>query len=403
VLTIMRDRIESEAYWRPELRPLLKLPDDEAYGKAFRDLLLLIVAEYTQEDEVGVTLSGGLDSTTVAAAIRESSPKTRVTAFSWTAPELPEADESEAIAAVCLKLGCRAVSIAADRHWPLSSEPGIEPEVATPLFNYYSEAWNETFRAARQRGVRVLFSGLSGDHLFGDTVFSYPDLLLTGRWWRLVAELLEHRRHSERSLAQIVRRFVLSPIADAYLPTRERNELKPVAWLGPRLRHESIEGPSISRRLLPGRRGRLKLLRDPWIGTVASHTTRHAARHGIDYRHPLLDHRLFEFAASLPSTQTFSDGRQKVILRNAMRGRLPVAVLDRRDRTYPIAIAHRGLREREQAKVWALMTDMRAAQMGFVDERRLRAAYTDYLAGGDEGALFWHTITLEAWLRRYFP
>jgi asparagine synthase (glutamine-hydrolysing) len=138
------------------------------------------------------------------------------------------------------------------------------------------------------------------------------------------------------------------------------------------------------------------------LHSIAALVTRQAARYGIELRHPLLDHRLFDFAAALPTAQTFAAGQRKVVLRNAMHGRLPEAVLDGWDKTYPAAIAHRGLREREQAKVWALMTDMRAAEMGFVDEHRLRSAYTHYLEGRSENTRFWHTLTLEAWLRRYF-
>jgi hypothetical protein len=48
------------------------------------------------------------------------------------------------------------------------------------------------------------------------------------------------------------------------------------------------------------------------------------------------------------------------------------------------------------------MTKMRAAEMGFVDQAKLRQAYEDYLAGRSNNTLFWHTLTLEDWLRRWF-
>jgi hypothetical protein len=201
--------------------------------------------------------------------------------------------------------------------------------------------------------------------------------------------------------------MALAPVANAYIPGWERVRIPLVPWLGERLRREELPAlpatMELPRRLLPGRRERLRALRDPLLPVVASLATRHAARYGIDFRHPMLDHRLFDFAASLPTTQTFAAGRRKVILRNAMHGLLPEPVLGCWGKTYPDAIARRGLRERERAKVWSLMTDMRAAEMGFVDERRLRAAYRDYLTGRDRRALFWNTLTLEAWLRRYFP
>jgi len=403
LLIVTRDRIDARMYWRPEPQQLLRLPDDASYGRAFRELFLPIVGEYLSGGEVGVTLSGGLDSTTVAAAVREASPSTGLTAFIWTAPELPEADESEPAAAVCQQLGCRAVTLAADHCWPLRTEPGIRPERDSPLFNLYADAWDATFRAVREQGIRLLFSGLSGDHLFGGDVFSYPDLLLTGRWCKLVSEVGEQSRHSELPAAAIVRWMTLAPVANAYVPGWERDRTQAVPWLGEELRREAPPPPpALPRRLLPGRRDRLRLLRDPLLPSIASLLTRQAARHGIDFRHPLLDHRLFDFAATLPTAQSFSAGKRKMILRSAMRGRLPERVLDRRGKTYSNAIVRRGLRERERDKVWALMTDMRAAQLGYVDERLLRTAYDDYLAGRSQSTLFWHTLTLEAWLRRYF-
>lgn len=156
------------------------------------------------------------------------------------------------------------------------------------------------------------------------------------------------------------------------------------------------------RWMLPGRRERLRILQGPSLPAVARLTTAHAAHHGIDLRHPLIDHRIVEFALSLPTSQTFRAAQRKIIVRNAMRGLLPASVVDRRDKVYPAAIAHRGLRERETAKVWALMTNMRAAEMGFVDEARLREEYQRYLDGKTQSTLFWHTLTLEAWLRLYF-
>jgi hypothetical protein len=72
------------------------------------------------------------------------------------------------------------------------------------------------------------------------------------------------------------------------------------------------------------------------------------------------------------------------------------------DKILPTPIMHRGLREREQSKVLHLMTDMRSADLGFVDPSKLLQTYQDYLAGKVDTALFWYTLTLEDWLRRWF-
>ena len=85
-----------------------------------------------------------------------------------------------------------------------------------------------------------------------------------------------------------------------------------------------------------------------------------------------------------------------------MRGYLPDVILDMWGKIYPDAIADRGLKEREQSKVWSLITNMRADQYGFVDEKRLQEFYRAYLAGEHDNSVFWHTLCVEDWLRRYF-
>ena len=144
-------------------------------------------------------------------------------------------------------------------------------------------------------------------------------------------------------------------------------------------------------------------MQDPFLTQVAEHCDRRAgARHDIKMRHPLLDHRLFEFAASLPTTQTFRAGQRKIIMRNAMRGLLPDDIVNMWGKITPETISERGLREREQGKVWPLLAHMRAAELGLVDEARLREAYQSYVDRKTNDSLFWYTLTLEDWLRRYF-
>jgi asparagine synthase (glutamine-hydrolysing) len=402
LLTVGRDTVKVERYWRPERRPLLRLSNDADYAEAFKALLFQVVADYLPPGRLGITLSSGLDSTSVAAAVRAVAPRHDAVAICWTAPELPEADESRYSLAVAARLGLPAIEVRADRLWPLCTARGMRTGRASPFRNYYTELWDETLGAARREGIATLFTGVSGDHLFGGNVFAYPDLFLTGRWLALVRQLRQHLPRSAFSLTGLLRRMLLGPIRAAYWPSRRL--AAPVPWLAEAYRplyDECLQAPIPERHLLPGRQQRLAALRDPLLPQIAELSNLQAAEHGIELRHPLLDHRLFEFAASLPTDQTFRAAWRKVIVRNAMRGVLPDEVLDRFDKIYPTAIADRGLREREQAKVWPLLTRMRAAELGFVDEGRLRDAYRAYL-DGKEGALFWHTLTLEDWLRRYF-
>jgi asparagine synthase (glutamine-hydrolysing) len=60
----------------------------------------------------------------------------------------------------------------------------------------------------------------------------------------------------------------------------------------------------------------------------------------LEARVPLLDHRIVEFALSLPPQMKLRHGTTKVILREAMRGRLPEAVLKKPKEGFSIPLKH---------------------------------------------------------------
>jgi asparagine synthase (glutamine-hydrolysing) len=63
------------------------------------------------------------------------------------------------------------------------------------------------------------------------------------------------------------------------------------------------------------------------ILTKVDHTS---MAHAVEVRPPFLDHRIVEFANSLPASMKIQGSRQKVILRNLMRGKLSPAILNRK-------------------------------------------------------------------------
>ena len=65
--------------------------------------------------------------------------------------------------------------------------------------------------------------------------------------------------------------------------------------------------------------------------------------HSLEVRPPFLDHRIVEFAASLPERLKIRGSRQKYLLRELMRDKLPASVLHRKKEGFDIP-AHEWLR-----------------------------------------------------------
>lgn len=399
MVVVGRTAVREERYWEVgEALASGRIPE-EAAPALLRECLAAVVLDYASPQPSGITLSSGLDSPTVAALLRAALPAAELGAVSWLAPELPAADESAGIELISRSLGLRPVPIRADGLWPLGDGVDLAPPLAGPRLTFYSRLWRATFEAARAAGLSVLFTGASGDHLVGGRVSAYADLLLLGRFARLGRETAEQARRSGQALAAVWRHHVLGPLLRSFLPPAAA---APLPWLREPYRDAGREAVPPGRRpWLPGRRQRLELLRDRTFPRVLSELTSQGAELGIEVRHPLADHRLFELAARLPSSASFVAGVRKVALRRAMAGALPAEILAREGKVFPTAIAERGLREREAATVRSLMREMRAADLGLVDPAVLAAHTERYLSGAAASSIFWHTLTLEAWLRAH--
>lgn len=121
-------------------------------------------------------------------------------------------------------------------------------------------------------------------------------------------------------------------------------------------------------------------------------------RFSIESRVPFLDHDLADFALSLPSSTKISHGRKKHILRQAMQGLVPDTILNGPKRGFDVPIRawmERGLHD-HAADLFA------SADSNFIDREAAAAALAAYQSGELESVpLLWKTMVLAQWLHHY--
>jgi asparagine synthase (glutamine-hydrolysing) len=163
--------------------------------------------------------------------------------------------------------------------------------------------------------------------------------MVTGRWWRWLAEANGMRRREEASGRELVIEslYLAAPPAlrRAYL-RREDAVLSP-AVLSPalcaavgledRLRRSGLEGTWQPGRVF--RRAQMGVGGVAQIGPVMTAISEPWRRRGITLTHPWSDRRLMSFCMGLPYQRVCPQGRTKVVLRDAMAERLPPEILGR--------------------------------------------------------------------------
>ena len=142
IVTVDEDGFRLKRCWSLEEVTALRLPDDDAYREALRERLSAVHSDWLRvlPAPAGIALSGGMDSTSVAAVVRELDSRQRIRAFSWLHPGLPEADESEDIREVCRVLDLDLTPIGADQRWTLSDPQGLRTPREGPEAHYYRES-----------------------------------------------------------------------------------------------------------------------------------------------------------------------------------------------------------------------------------------------------------------------
>ena len=121
---------------------------------------------------------------------------------------------------------------------------------------------------------------------------------------------------------------------------------------------------------------------------------------GLEARVPFLDPSLVEYSLRLPSSLKMRGLRRKVVLRRAMRGRLPDRVLRRRKSGFnaPVSDWMRGA-------LRPIIEDLMASPSSIVDVRHpdVQRTWRDHLAGrADHGFRLWALIVLLLWEREVF-
>src|SRR5206468_5357899 len=121
----------------------------------------------------------------------------------------------------------------------------------------------------------------------------------------------------------------------------------------------------------------------------------------IESRVPFLDHKLVEFAAQLPDEWKLSGLTTKRILRDAMKGVLPQAILNRPKMGFPVpfAIWTRGPWNSVAREV---LLDRRSRERGIIDPAAVDQLLRDHAGGStDGGDRIWSLLNLELWHRTF--
>ena len=200
---ICRDRqVMLQRYWSPHGVAQRAWRRAEAAEALSHSLEQATARRLAKDGEVGVLLSAGLDSGSIAAkasTLLQRQAK-QLCAFTWESRARDPLDERKWSSLLVAALpNLTEFPVLADEHYPLSRYPAAYADPNAPDANTYPDLLLATIEIARQQGVQVLMNGMGGDLVIGGVL---PELALLrqGRWGVLAQRL---RRSGRRSLSML--------------------------------------------------------------------------------------------------------------------------------------------------------------------------------------------------------
>ncbi len=118
----------------------------------------------------------------------------------------------------------------------------------------------------------------------------------------------------------------------------------------------------------------------------------------IESRVPFLDHPLTEWVAALPQTMKLRGTTTKWILREAMRGKLPSRVLDRKKMGFPVPVGA-WLRGTWRPLLDEYVIGSRARERALFDSAEVDRLVREHVAGVNHAERLWSLLTFEIWAR----
>jgi asparagine synthase (glutamine-hydrolysing) len=378
-----------------------------------RELLTEAVRKRLVADvPLGVLLSGGVDSSAIAALMARLVPG-RVKTFTAGFEGDAFFDERAHAREVAAHIGSE------------HRDSVVRPQAAAlmeTLLHHHDEPFGDSSalptylvaQAARQH-VTVALNGDGGDETFGG-------------YNRFHAALLAERMpEAVRAVAAVASRFIppgpyahslLSRarrfLSKAGLPVTERFFAWSTIFDLPALRALAADGLVDRDRVLSSYEEALAAAPDAsplsrflylnartyLLDDLLPKMDRMTMAHGLEARSPLLDRALFEYVAALPDGLKRRGAQGKVVLKEAVRDLLPPAILRRRKHGFgvPLGAWFRG--ELRPLVEDTLLTSPRLGRRLRVEA--VKAIFDEHVAGrADRGHQLWTLLTLELWLRKH--
>jgi asparagine synthase (glutamine-hydrolysing) len=418
-LLIKDGKTEVRQYWDLDLaEPSRKISLADAEAELQSLLAKTVELHMIADVPVGVLLSGGVDSTAVLSlAVNGTDKKISTFTVGFSGGEV--ADERPYAKLAAERYGTQHYDMTITAKDFAAFIPQYVWHMEEPVCEPPAIAMYYVSKLARNH-VKVLLSGEGGDEAFAG-YSNYRNLVWLERLKRGVPSLnrtFARGLSAANSLLHSPRVAKYAPLLNDRFPEYYYScTSNPYRYTGNRLgetystgfasgidREHSLEPV---RQLQAKVRSRNMLDAMLYIDTktwlpdeLLIKADKMTMANSVELRVPLLDHKVLEFATSLPSNYKLNGFKTKYILKKAMAQKIPVEIRDRKKTGFPVPYES-WLRNDLKDVVWGILTDRKTIDRGYFSKDAIEGLLRANSNGANYSKEIFSLLNLELWQRTF--
>ncbi|MFC1628298.1 asparagine synthase (glutamine-hydrolyzing) [Gemmatimonadota bacterium] len=339
--TFLPEKSEQTRYWDLPDGPPIILGSHEEYVSAFRELFEQAVKRRIRTiHPVAVSISGGLDSTSVFSMARMHSTGTPdVQGITYASAPGTASDELAYIEELERDTGVSIHRVPVKQEWSMDAFTRLVHQVESPFLDEMLITAEALFEEVNRIGARVVLSGHWADQFLFDQAY-LVDRFRRLRWGQIKRHLKSYEQWYSDADARIFKRRFRADMVKYSLPSRLIpivRSLRPgfnQQWYTKMFRRAGrlrSTTEQIFQARLPSNHARslYEQTRSGHHVLCLEWENKNSAAYGIERAYPFLDSDLVSFLMRIPGEVLHRGGVPKGLLRDAMGDDIPLAVRER--------------------------------------------------------------------------
>ncbi|GAB6422455.1 asparagine synthase (glutamine-hydrolyzing) [Bacillus cereus] len=340
---IMEGEMREFTYFKPTFSPEKKVHNE--LKKEVLDAMRESVKMHMRSDvPVGSFLSGGIDSTLIAALAKEFHPSIKTFTVGFEREGFSEIDVAKETA---VALGLENIHKVITAEEFLEELPNVVWHMDEPVADPASIPLYFVAKEARKH-VTVVLSGEGADELFGGyTIYREPLSLKKaaavplpvrkGIYKAMKWSNVKGMNYLRRSITPLEKRFIGNA---NIMNEQEKREL--LTHYSPNWTYDQVTKPLYAEAHTYDEPTKMQYVdMHTWMrGDILVKADRMTMAHSLELRVPFLDKEVFALARKIETKYKLAEGTTKKILREAAEEVVPAHVLNRRKLGFPVPIRH---------------------------------------------------------------